>query len=408
MKLAELKEKCNQLGIIPKPTRHRKNPDRLEVCVDDCIKAIQLFHLDQLKHSPDVMYDDNLDALIKIKSPMLALLIKKQPEDIQKEIWDDYNTNWRFEKKYDGIRCFISYNGNTMKFSIYGRALDNNTLLPKDYSNRFRFTKLKYPFVHGPTNNFLLDCEFIIDGYTHEVLEEILDDDYKDIESFNYKFVIFDKINISDGMIYNNIPLKTRRKQLMETHIALLSYKLPISIVESKLENMTKEDYYNFIINNNGEGVIAKNLNSIYDINGKRNGDWTKIKRLRYEGTLNLNADSYDLFVSDYIINDNIVSGLELSSYLVNDNNEFIYDRFNNQIPITLGILYDLLPETKKILTLYDDNGKPYINPRFLDMVVEVKSTGFDDSINQLKNLKFVCWRLDKNSRDCKYNKNKI
>ena len=41
-------------------------------------------------------------------------------------------------------------------------------------------------------------------------------------------------------------------------------------------------------------------------------------------------------------------------------------------------------------------------------MVVEVKSTGFDDSINQLKNLKFVCWRLDKNSRDCKYNKNKI
>ena len=109
MKLAELKEKCNQLGIIPQPTRHRKNPDRLEVCVDDCIKAIQLFHLDRLKRSPDVTYDDNLDALIKIKSPMLALLIKNQPEDIQKEIWDDYNTNWRFEKKYDGIRCFISW-----------------------------------------------------------------------------------------------------------------------------------------------------------------------------------------------------------------------------------------------------------------------------------------------------------
>ena len=38
-------------------------------------------------------------------------------------------------------------------------------------------------------------------------------------------------------------------------------------------------------------------------------------------------------------------------------------------------------------------------------MVVEVRSTGFDDSTNQLQNLKFVCWRLDKNSRDCKYKK---
>lgn len=408
MKLIELKEKCNQLGIIPRPTRKRKNPDRLEVCANDCIEAIQQYSLYQKKHDILQPYDANLETLVKIKSPMLALLIKHQPENIQKEIWSDTNKNWKFEKKYDGIRCFLSYNGELMKFSVYSRTLDNETLLPKDYSDRFAFTNRQIIFTHGPTNSFLLDCEFIIDGYTHEVIETILDNPYENIEKFNYRFVVFDILNITKDRIYNDIPLSTRYDNLMNTYIALLVYKLPITIVESRSDNMTKEEYYNFIVNNGGEGIIAKNVNSIYDISGKRNGDWTKIKKLRYEGMLNLNTDTYDLFVSDYIINDNIISGLELSSYLVNDNNEFIYDKYNNQIPISLGILYDLLPDTKKVLTLYDSNNKPYINPRFLDAVIEVRSTGFDDSTNQLQNLKFVCWRLDKNSNDCKYNKNKI
>lgn len=402
MKLEELKQKCTDLGIIPQPTRHRINPDRLEVCSDDCIRAIQQFSLDKKKASQNVPFDTNLESLIKIKSPMLARLIKHQPKNIQKEIWDDNDSTWRFEKKYDGIRCFISYNKDTLGLSVYSRALDNETLLPKDYSNRFTFTKLQYPRL---SCSFFLDCEFIIEDYGHEVLEDILNDSYKDIEQFNYHFVIFDILYIDNKHIVTDIPLEKRLANLKAQFLYLWSYSLPFDMVESKPDTMTKEEYYNFLVNNGGEGVIAKNLNSPYDIEGKRNGDWTKIKRLRYEGTSNLNEDTYDLFVSDYIVVDNVISGLELSSYLVDNDNNYIYDRFNNQIPITLGILYDLLPDTKKTLTLYSIDGTPYINPRFLDMVVEVRSTGFDDSTNQLQNLKFVCWRLDKNSRDCKYKK---
>lgn len=407
MKLEELKNKCSTLGIIPQPTRHRKNPDRLEVCADDCIRAIQQYNISLLKESMP-QNCNNINKLLQIKSPMLALLIKHQSKDIQKEIWDNDNKDWVFEKKYDGIRCFIYYNSELNKFSVYGRALDNDTLLPKDYSDRFYFTEHVDLYLNISEVDFILDCEFIIDGYNHEILESILDDPYKDIEQFRYRFILFDMLHVSSdslNVIYNNIPLWKRQLDLKYIINSFLINGLPFQLVESKPDTMTKEEYYNYLVNNGGEGVIAKNLNSAYDIEGKRNGDWTKIKRLKYEGTSNLNEDTYDLFVSDYIIDGNMISGLELSSYLIDDNGNYIYDRFNNQVPLTLGILYDLLPDTKKTLTLYDNEGKPYINPRFLDMVVEVKSSGFDESTNQLQNLKFVCWRLDKNSRDCKYKK---
>ena len=343
---------------------------------------------------------------------MLALLIKHQPEDVQKEIWNDNNYNWRFEKKYNGVRCFISYNNELKKIFIYGRELDNDTLLPKDYTNRFQkiASDVFDLFQAGLVGySFVIDCELTINDYSKDIIEDILNDPYKDMEAFKYEFNAFDIFStLRDGTIYSLARLSERINLLEKTMQRLTPYNLPIYLVMSKPDNVSKEDFYKSIIRSGGEGVIAKDLNSSYDFRGKRNGDWTKIKRLNYEGVENLNADTYDLFVSDCIITDNMVSGLELSSYLVNDNNDFIYDRFNNQIPITLGILYDLLPETKKLLTLYDNNGKPYINPRFLDIVVEVRSTGFDDYVNQLQNLKFVCWRLDKNSRDCKFNKDKI
>lgn len=421
MKLSDLKDRCNQLGIKPVPTRHRKNPDRFEVCADDCIKAIQQYNISSLKIWMHLDEANNAEILTQMKSPMLAKLIKHQNDDIKKEIWDDDNSTWRFERKYDGIRCLLLYNGDTRKFYVYGRELDDVTLLPKNYSSKFAFTNNIIPLVATTstmTDSFIIDCELIIDGFRHDVIQDILNDPYKDMEQFDYKFMIFDLLNISDfiqsklisksRIIFNNVQLYTRLQRLYNLHAMLSMYYLPLYLVDSKPSDMSKEDYYNSIINTGGEGVIAKKMNSSYDIDGSRNGNWTKIKRLKYEGLGSLDTDTYDLFVSDYIINDNMVSGLELSSYLVDKNNNYVYDRFNNQIPVTLGILYDLLPDTKKILTLYNSEGKPYINPRFLDMVVEVKSSGFDDSTNQLQNLQFVCWRLDKNSRDCKYNKDKI
>ena len=95
MKLSELKDMCTSLGLHPTPTRKRRNPDRLELSMDDCIKAIQAYYIAERKRLGT--YDPSLDLILKMDSPMLALLLKNLPEDKQKEIWDDNNKDWIFQ-----------------------------------------------------------------------------------------------------------------------------------------------------------------------------------------------------------------------------------------------------------------------------------------------------------------------
>ena len=80
---------CNNLGLQPVPTRQRRNPDRLELSMDDCIKAIQDYYINERKQNGT--YDSSIELILQMKSPMLALLLKNLPEDKQKEIWNDDN-----------------------------------------------------------------------------------------------------------------------------------------------------------------------------------------------------------------------------------------------------------------------------------------------------------------------------
>ena len=167
LKLNDLKNLCNQLGLQPTPTKHRLNPDRYELSMDDCIKEIQKYYVAKLKEKG--LFDSNLDFILKIKSPMLALLIGRQDKKTTFEIWDDNNKDWIFEEKVDGIRCFLSYNHTTNEYHIYSRALDTNTLLPVDYINRLAITTEILPF------DFILDTELVFSNdMGHEVIEEIL------------------------------------------------------------------------------------------------------------------------------------------------------------------------------------------------------------------------------------------
>ena len=396
LKLNDLKNLCNQLGLQPTPTKHRLNPDRYELSMDDCIKEIQKYYVAKLKEKE--LFDSNLDFILKIKSPMLALLIGRQDKKTTFEIWDDNNKDWIFEEKVDGIRCFLSYNHNTNEYHIYSRALDNNTLLPIDYINRLAITTEILPF------DFILDTELVFSNdMGHEVIEEILNDPYKKLSQYKPRFIVFDLLKLGTNSLVNQ-PLRFRRQEAFKLVQYLQQRNFNnISIINEKPESMLKEEYYNYLIQQGKEGIIAKHLDSTYDILGKRSGQWTKIKRRLYEGAGSLATDTYDLFVSDYTVLNNKINGLVLSAYKVDSDNNYLYDSYGNRIPIIVGTLYDLSIDLQNMLTWYQDN-KPTINSAFLYKVVEVSSTGFDSATKNLTNLSFVCWRLDRTSESCKIN----
>ena len=176
-----------------------------------------------------------------------------------------------------------------------------------------------------------------------------------------------------------------------------------IEFIEEKSDSMTKEEYYNYVIQQGYEGIIAKRLDSVYDINGKRNGAWVKIKRGTFEGFSSLISDTFDLFISGATFLNNRVSGLILSSYKVDSNDNYIYDNYGNRLTTELGVLYDLSEGLKNLLTIVIDNNVT-LNDQFLNKVVEVSSSGYNNATNKLTNLRFICWRLDKTYESCKFN----
>ena len=398
MKLIDLKNKCKELGIKPKPTKHRLNPDRYEVCVDDCVKAIQNYSLDLMRNTK---YEEtNLEFITKLKSPMLATLIAKLDRKTVNDIWNDNNTDWIFEEKVDGIRCFVAYNHLKNEYHIYSRALEPSTMLPVDYSDRIKMNNTPIPF------DFILDAEMkfgIQREWGHTVIEDILSDPYKDINAYRPMFIVFDMIKLGEYSFLNQ-KLSHRRKEAFKLVNYLRQRGITnMTTINEKPAGLTKEEYYNYLIGNDGEGVIAKNINDSYNITGVRGNSWVKIKRGRYEGYGNLNNDTYDLFISSATVLNNIVNGLVLSSYVVDKYNNYIYDRYGNRQSKVMGILYDLRPELKNMLTSYVNN-RPTLNDRYLNRVVEVSSSGYNSDTQKLNNLSFICWRIDKTHESCVVN----
>lgn len=399
MKLNELKEKCKELGVEPKPTKHRLNPDRYEVSVDDCVKAIQEHVLSLMLNTKGSNYDYQLGFITRnLKSPMLANLISKVDKKTSKDIWDDNNKDWVFEEKVDGLRCFITYNHGFKEYHIYTRALDSDTLLPVDISNRIKLNIPDIPL------DFILDTELTFGLYPdmgHAVIEEIISDPYKKIDTYQPRFAVFDIIKLGQYSFLDQ-KLSFRREEAFKVVLYLAQHgATQLNVINEKPETMTKEEYYNYLVSKGGEGIIAKDLNSTYDKNGSRGNAWIKIKKSRYEGYGNLNDDTYDLFISDATILNNLVNGLVLSSYVVDKYNNYIYDKYGNRQSKEVGILYDLRPELKNMLTSYINN-KPVLNDRYLNKVVEVSSSGFNLDTQKLFNLKFICWRIDKTHESCK------
>lgn len=393
MKLNDLKNLCEKYNLKPKATKHRLNPDRYEVSMDDCIKAIQEYSMNLLKGTN--YYDNNLEFILKMKSPMLALLISRQDKKTVNAIWDDNNTDWIFEEKLDGIRCFIAYNHLTRIYHIYSRALDQTTMLPIDYKDRVSLVSNPIPF------DFVLDAELVFSNdMGHEVIEEILADPYKDANKYKPRFVVFDLVKLGDYSLIGQTLLYRRTEAFKVVNYLKQNGCNNIFTVEEKSSTMTKEEYYNYLVHKGYEGVIAKNLNSVYDIKGQRNGSWTKIKRMAHEGIGSLISDTYDLFVSGAIFSNNQVNGLVLSSYKLDNDNNYVYDSYGNRLTIELGIIYDLTPELKYSLTTYTNN-KAELNANFIGRVLEIGSSGFDPITMKLNNMRFICWRLDKTQESC-------
>lgn len=189
----------------------------------------------------------------KIKNPLqkvdvkLCLLTKKIPSD----------NNYIYEIKYDGYRV-VAYIEND-KVVLKSR---NN----KDFTSKFQSVANSLKLLNKTT---ILDGEIVVFDKKGRSDFSLLQKEIKK-SGLNFVYVVFDILALA-GEDIRKRPLSERKKILKE-----ILKNCDSNILYSEHIQGSGKKLFSFAKKNKLEGIVAKNVNSIY--NSKRDDDWLKLK----------------------------------------------------------------------------------------------------------------------------------
>jgi bifunctional non-homologous end joining protein LigD len=179
-------------------------------------------------------------------------------------------STWISQIKWDGVRVLTYYDGNEVK--LFNRHLNERTNI---------FPELTTIKSYSTAKSVILDGEVIAldkEGKPsfHEVMRR---DGIRRIDRVNevslevpIYYMVFDVI-FYNGKWVNDQPLKDRLSLLSQ----IINPNNLIQLVPSQADG---QSMFEVIRQHDLEGIICKNLNSRYTINGK-NDDWKKIKNYK-------------------------------------------------------------------------------------------------------------------------------
>lgn len=418
--------KCDELGLSPVPTRRRRNPDRMELSVDDCIKALQEYYINERKQNGT--YSPFMDFIMQQKEPMLALQIKHKSEEDQRTVWDD-NSDWVFEEKLDGCRARLCWD-KEWGWDMYSRNLSVTDFLPISYKEQILLPDLNSDFLSSKgINNFILDCEIIPKNeYIDKDIEgvDIIADTQLNLitgilgalpelshkmQSKNpIKFIAFDAIMLNGNWLTNQI-LKERKNVLNTIYNDVAPMMNgQIELVPHKPDNMTKVDYYNLLISEGKEGIVAKDLNTVYDSSGKRRGEWIKIKRSVSQSLQQNNlGDTVDAFVIGFeegtkgTSNEGLVGALKFGVYITDINNDYIEDEAGNPLVHHIATVSGFSQELREAISIKDEFGNVALRPDVYGKVASIDGQDVSAKTQRFAHAVLVNWRNDRSADTCKF-----
>lgn len=429
----ELLEKCQSLKIEPEKSRNRIDKETgekyKESTVKDCEKAIQQYYINKYK-SEGTLNPLVLDIL-HLDSPMLALQSKdKKLDKIRDYLWED-NNNWIFQEKIDGCRCLICYD-ERFGFDFYSRNLSVSDCLPISYKTKLVIPEINKQFLSNlGIKNFILDSELVplnkeinnmSDGsnvvadtqlnLVTSILGSLDDLSHKLQETNPLKFMVFDIIKCNSEWLIDKT-LKDRYYQLLEIYkcVKQSGFNDRISLVPSTRTN--KRQFYNDILSVGGEGCVAKDLNSKYDIKERRAGEWIKLKRTVSQSLLMEKVgDTIDAFITGFKLGnpgtnrENQISALEFSVYLTDDNNEYLYDENGNPIIHHIATMSGLTDDLRAMATYINpETNEIQLNPRLYGAVAEIDGQDISSKNYRFAHAVYKGWRPDRSADTCKMQK---
>lgn len=435
---------CESLNLNPEKSKNRVNKETgekyKESTIKDCRKAIQNYYIEKYRQegtlSPFIL------KIMKLDSPMLALQIKdKKLDKIRDLIWED-NNNWIFQEKIDGARCIVCYDIN-YGWDFYSRNPSVIDQLPTSYR-----TKLIVPPLNNDIlmrygiNNFIIDTELVPlnkkintmqDGtelvadtqlnLVTSILGSLDDLSHKMQETNPIKFMAFDVLEINNTWFADSInpdtgdlikgpSLKNRYSELLKLYSIIKAAGLNdrINLVSSTMSN--KHQFYDTILSMGGEGVVAKDLTSSYDIKGKRAGEWVKCKRsISQSIMMEKIGDTIDAFITGFkegnvgTSNEGLIGALEFSVYLTNDENDYLYDEEGNPILHHIATVSGIPQELREAISSKDEYGNIKLRQDMYGKVATIDGQDISSKNMRFAHAVLKGWRPDRDAMSCKMQK---
>lgn len=414
--LADLEREIRDLGLkvefkLAKNGKIRKTKKQ-------CIEVLREYYLYQ-KYGENIPL--HLRLMLELDTPMLADRIYVRSPAIQESVWK--SSDWGFQEKINGCRMVIVYDPIT-GFHFYSRGVSVEDYLPVEYSDNIVHNcdeKMIRSQVNGP---FMLDSEVIctnpristILGKRGVITETQLQavsallalnsEDSRRIQgeaNCPLKFCIFDAIYFEDWLTedYLSVPQIQREKVSGFLTNLLQQSGLNAMHLDTIYDPEEKQAFYESIIENRGEGVVAKHKMGTYrPVESRSKNTWIKIKRsVQQSLTSTEYNDTIDAFVSGYSLGEegkgfeDFVGALHFSIWLSDEEGKLSKHEIAR-------ISSSLTLEVRKRITVIEDD-KPVLHPGMYGMVAEIDGQAVSARSKRLSHATIVTWREDKNSEQC-------
>lgn len=428
----DLVKQCEKLGVEANKSRRRVNKTTgeyyMESTVKDLEKAVQSYYLKKYKEENTL--SPFMNKILTLDSPMLALQQKdKKLDSVRDSLWEDDN-QWMFQEKVDGCRCMVCYDLD-FGWDMYSRNKSITDCLPISYKTKLLMPEIKTEVLskYG-IKSFIIDTELVplqkqINAMANgvelvadtqlslvtSILGSLDDLSHRMQETNPLKFIAFDLVMLN-GQWLTDYPLLKRDKVLNGVINALKFAGMDIRLEKVQSTVVDKHKFYERILSSDGEGVVAKDLNSKYDLLGKRAGEWIKIKRTVSQSLLMEKiGDTVDAFVSGFTegtpgtANAGLVGALEFSIYLTDDFDNLILDEKGNPVTHHIATVSGITSELRQVISTKDEYGRVALNPNFYGKVATIDGQDISSRNYRFAHATFQGWRPDRSIESCKMRK---
>jgi len=406
--LAQLSRQCENLELTPEPSKQIKKTGEWKILKKDYIKVLRDYYL--LEKYPEGP-PRHLQIMLSIESPQLCFRYNELKPEEQGIVWS--SDNWGMEEKFDGCRMVaIFVRGEGLHF--YSRNISVEDFLPIHYDNIWHEVDTDY--LGTCFDSFFIDTEIMCENPnvcrmmedrgipTETVLQAVSSllalnkEESISIQQAEaaLSFRAFDVLMVNDQWEVMGYPLHRRRTGLRGLVDVLKRANMNVTLSKILVGQAAKEEFYAAILEEGGEGVVVKNLDSAYVATESRKRDgWVKIKRsMKNSLTSTGFGDTLDGWISGFQLGDekkankDLVGTIFVSIFLRNAKGEIREHEIARISGLTEGL--------RKEMTEVGSDGTPRMKESFYDRVVEVDGQCISARARRLKHAHLVRFRDDK------------